>query len=97
MSKQVEPINGNVILKKIDQSEQTYGQIVIPDMGKERPEMCEVVQTSETYNWHKGVFVASGLELGNVVLIPKMGAMSFSVDSEDYIVIKETDILAIIK
>jgi len=91
------PLNGNVVLKKVEESEQTYGQIVIPDMGKEKPELGEVVATSETYNWHKGSFTKSNLEVGQLVLIPKMGAMSFSIDTEDYIVIKETEVLAIVK
>jgi chaperonin GroES len=96
MSK-LKPLNGNVILKRVEESEQTYGQIVIPDMGKEKPELGEVVAVSDTYNWHKGSDVASNLKPGQLVLIPKMGAMSFSIDTEDYIIIKETEVLSIIE
>ena len=48
------PLNGHVILKPIEEQEQTYGNIVIPDMGKERPEIGEVVEVSDTYNCHTG-------------------------------------------
>jgi chaperonin GroES len=95
MSK-LRPLNGNVVLKKVEESEQTYGQIVIPDMGKEKPELGEVVATSPTFNWHKGEPVPSGLRVGQFVLIPKMGAMAFSIDTEDYIVIRESEVLAIV-
>lgn len=93
----IKPLNGTIALKRLESSEQSYGQIVIPDMGKERPELCEVIEVSDTYNWHKGVVVKSNLKPGQTVLIPKMGAMSFSMDMEDYIMVKEIDILCVIE
>lgn len=91
------PINGNVLLKPIEESEMTYGNIVIPDMGKERPEMAIVVASSQTFNWHKGEYIQSLLNEGEKVLIPKMGAMKVSIEGEDYIIIKESEILGVIK
>ena len=96
MSK-LKPMNGTVVLKQLDKSEETYGNIVIPDTGKERPEQCEVVATSETYNWHSDIFKPSDLVPGQKVLIPKMGAMATKIDGQDYILIKETEILSIIE
>jgi chaperonin GroES len=93
----IEAINGNVVLKRIEEEEQTYGQIVIPDMGKEKPELAKVIKTSDTYNWHTGKFVDSLLSVGDMVVIPKMGSMNVSFDGQDYIIVKETDVLAIIK
>lgn len=93
----IDAINGNVVLKRIEEEEQTYGQIVIPDMGREKPELAEVMKTSATYNWHTGKFVESLLSIGDMVVIPKMGSMNVSFDGQDYIIVKETDVLAIIK
>lgn len=93
----ITPINGVIVLKRLENNEQTYGQIVIPDMGKERPELGLVIETSDTYNWHKGAVVKSNLKEGQVVLIPKMGAMAFTIDMEEYILIKETEILCVIE
>ena len=89
------PLNGHVILKPIEEQEQTYGNIVIPDMGKERPEIGEVVNVSDTYNWHTGEHYRTKLTPGQKVLIPKMGSVKITVDGEDYIVTKETEILAV--
>lgn len=89
----ISPLNGNVILKPVEESEMTYGNIVLPDMGKERPEMGVVVSSSATYNWNLGVKVESTLIPGDKVLIPKMAAMKVSVEGEDYIIIKESEIL----
>ena len=63
MSK-LQPINGNVILKPLESQEETFGNIIIPDLGKERPEMAEVVATSSVYNWHTGATVESQLQVG---------------------------------
>ena len=43
MDKKLYPKNDRILLKPIDEGEQTYGSIVIPDMGKEKPEMGEVI------------------------------------------------------
>jgi chaperonin GroES len=96
MSK-LNPLNGFLILKPVEEQEQTYGNIVIPDLGKERPEMGEVVATSETYNWHTDTYVKSTVEVGQKVLIPKLGSMKITIEGEDYFIAKDTEILAVLK
>jgi chaperonin GroES len=93
MSK-LNPLNGYVVLKPVEEGETTYGNIVLPDLGKEKPEMGEVVETSPTYNWHKGENVPSALEVGDKVLIPKLGSMKITVEGEDYFITKESEVLA---
>jgi chaperonin GroES len=93
----IKPLNGIIVLKKLEEEEQTYGQIVIPDMGKEKPEFGIVVAVSDTYNWHAASYKRTDLQIGQKVVIPKMGTMNISEDGEDYILIKESDVLAIIE
>ena len=93
MSK-LHPVNGHVILKPVEEGETTYGNIVLPDLGKEKPEMGEVVATSSTFNWHTGQDVLSKLSVGDKVLSPKLGAMKITVEGEDYYITKETEVLA---
>ena len=97
MSKKLEPKNGSLILKRIEEQEAKHGNIIIPDLGKEKPEMAIVVSISETYNWHIGTYRSSEVDVGDTVLIPKAGPMVVSVDGEDYIIAKEEHILATIK
>lgn len=94
MSKLI-PQNGNVIIKPLEEQEQSYGNIVIPDMGAEKPEIGEIISTSDTYNWHTGEYFISKLIPGQKVLIPKMGSVKLTIDGEDYFITKETEILAI--
>jgi chaperonin GroES len=96
MSKQITPINGYVVLKPVEEKEEMFGNIIIPDLGKERPEMGKVVETSPTYNFHTDQEVNSVLEVGDIVLIPKLGSQRIVVDGEDYYICRETEILAII-
>ena len=91
MSK-LQPLNGYLVLRPIEEEEQTYGNIVIPDLGKERPEMGEVVATSSTYNYHSDKAIESALQVGDRVLIPKLGSLRITVDSEEYFITKEQDV-----
>lgn len=86
------PLNGYVVLRPIEEEEQTYGNIVIPDLGKERPELGEVVATSPLYNYNSDKFVESNLTVGDKVLIPKMGSVRITVEGEEYFICKEQDI-----
>jgi chaperonin GroES len=86
------PLNGYLVLKPIDTEEETYGNIVIPDLGKERPELGEVVATSPVYNYHSDNLVESGLVVGDKVLIPKMGSVRITVEGEEYFICKEQDV-----
>lgn len=93
MSK-LQPLNGYLILRPVEEEEQMYGNIVIPDLGKERPEMGEVVAISNTYNYNSDKFVSSNLQLGDRVLIPKLGSLRITVEGDEYFICKEQDVYA---
>ncbi len=93
MSK-LQPLNGYLILRPVEEEEQMYGNIVIPDLGKERPEMGEVVAISNTYNYNSDKFVSSNLQLGDKVLIPKLGSLRITVEGDEYFICKEQDVYA---
>lgn len=90
------PLNGYVILKPVEEEEQLAGNIIIPDLGKEKPEVGEVVATSSTYNWHTDRKLGPTLKVGEKVLIPKMGSQRITIGTEEYFITKETEILAIL-
>jgi len=92
MSK-LRPVNGNVILRPIEEEEQIAGNIIIPDMGKERPEMGEIVAISNVYNFNKGEYAPTTLEVGMKVLIPKMGAQAITIDGEEYYITSQNSVL----
>jgi len=91
------PVNGNVILRPIEEEEQISGNIIIPDMGKERPEMGEIVAISEVYNFNKGEYAPTILKVGMKVLIPKMGAQAITIEGEEYYITAQNSVLSIIE
>lgn len=93
----ITPLNGFILLKPVETQEETFGNIIIPDLGKERPEMGEVVATSDIYNYNTDKFVISTLEIGEIALIPKMGSQRIVLEGQDYFICKETDILGVIE
>ena len=95
MSK-LRPLNGYLIIKPIEEEEQTYGNIVIPDLGKERPEVGEVLAVSSTYNYHSDKWVESQLKVGQTVLIPKLGAARIIVEGNEYYICKEQDVYSVL-
>ena len=95
--KKITPLNGYVVLRPIETEEETFGNIIIPDLGKERPEMGKVVATSDVYNYHTDKLVISTLEEGEIVLIPKLGSQRIVIEGDDYYICKGSDIFAVIE
>nr|ASN63301.1 co-chaperonin GroES [uncultured virus] len=97
MSKTLIPQNDRVLIKPVDEGEQMYGNIVIPDMGKEKPEMGEVVATGPGRMSEFGKFIPVNAKVGEVVLVPKIGTLRFDYEGEEYYIIQDREILASIK
>ena len=93
----LKPINGNVILRPIEEEEMMAGNIIIPDMGKEKPEMAEVIAISNVYNFNTDTIVPTDLEVGMKVLLPKMGSQTITLDGEEYYITAQNSILSIIE
>jgi chaperonin GroES len=96
MSKLV-PREGHVILKQIETSETTVGNIIIPDMGDDRSLIAEVIAVSDVYNYHKGEFIPTDLKVGMKVTIPPMGAQKIKLDNIDYLIMAQNNIPSIIE
>lgn len=93
----LKPLNGYLVLRPVEEDEEMYGNIVIPDLGKEKPEIGEVIEISETYNFHSDLLVPSNVSIGDKVLIPKLGSLRVTVGGEEYYICKEQDVFAKIK
>ena len=90
------PLHNNVVIKQTDNTEEMYGNILIPDMGKEKPLMGEVVAVGKGRFTETGAYVETQLEIGQTVVFPVFGGTKITIDEEEYVVLKETDLIAII-
>jgi chaperonin GroES len=95
--KQLQPSNDRVLIKPIDEGEQTYGSIVIPDLGKEKPEMGEVIAVGQGRMSEFGHFIPVKHKVGQVVLVPKIGTLRIDFEGEEYYIAQDREILAVIK
>ena len=92
----IEPLGDRIVLLPIDEGEQQYGSIIVPDMGKEKPEMGEVVAVGEGRVTNDGAIIKNQLKEGQIVMVPKFGAQTVVVNGETYIIASENDVLGII-
>ena len=93
----IQPVNGHILLQEVSESEQMVGNIFLPDMGKEKTLLAKVISVSNTYNFHTGQYKSSEAQVDDLCIVPRMGSQIVSVDTEDFIVCKETDIIGIVK
>jgi chaperonin GroES len=93
MSK-LKPQNGHVVLRPIEEQEQTYGNIVIPDMGKEKPEMGEIVSVGPGRQSEFGGWIEVKAKVGDMVLIPKSATIQFDFEGQEYYITPDREILA---
>jgi len=100
MSKTLQPTNDRILIKPIDEGEQTYGSIVIPDLGKEKPEMGEVLSVGpgrqSELDPSKLITVRS-CKVGDVVLVPKIGTLRIDFEGQEYYIAQDKEILAVVK
>ena len=98
MTKKLIPSNDRVLIKPLDEGEQTYGSIVIPDLGKEKPEMGTVVAIGPGRLSEYGKMIPiRSCYVGDTVLVPKLGTLRIDFEGEEYLVAQDREILAVIK
>ena len=93
----ITPLGDKIIILPLEEGEQTYGNIIIPDAGQEKPEMGTVLAVGPGRISADGTLIPNRVEVGVVVIVPKFGAQVVVVENETYIVAGESDVLGIIK
>jgi len=83
-----------VIVKPLEESEQMYGSIFIPDAGKDRNEQGTIVAVGPGSEYHGIGFIPTVVKVGEVVVLPTMGFSKLQFEGEDYYIGKEREILA---
>ena len=94
---QIKPLHNHVVIKQQDETETMYGNIIVPDAGKEKPLMGEVVAVGPGIINMNGVLIPNTLEVGQIVAIPSFGGQRITIQGDDYLIYKEQDVFAIIE
>lgn len=86
-----------VIVKPMEEEESMYGNIVVPDLGKDKNEKGKVVSVGPGKPNATGGWIETTVKEGDVVILPTMGFTKLEYDSEEYYIGSENTILAKIK
>ncbi len=92
----LKPLADRVIVKPSPAEEKTKGGLYIPDTGKEKPQHGEVVAVGPGKTADSGSLVAPEVSVGQKVLYGKYSGTEVSVEGEEYLIMRESDIFAII-
>jgi chaperonin GroES len=92
----IRPVGDRVVVKPLPKEEVTKSGIVIPDTAKEKPQEGTVIAVGSGRLLDNGDRVPIEVREGDHVLFAKYGGTEFKLDNEEYLVLKESDILAVL-
>ena len=92
----IKPLADRVVVKPAPAEEKTASGIIIPDTAKEKPMMGEIVAAGKGKTTDDGKFVAMELKVGDKVLYGKYSGTEVTIEGEDYLIMRESDVYAII-
>jgi len=94
----IKPLHDRVIVKRVEEEEKTKGGIIIPDTAKEKPIMGTIIAVGSGKSEGKGKGkVPLDVKEGDKVLFSKYAGTEITIDGEEHLIMKEEDIIAIVK
>ena len=96
MAIKIQPLADRIVVKVLEAEEVTKGGIVLPDSVKEKPQQAEVVAVGKG-KVSDGKTIAPEVKVGDKVLFGKYSGTEITIESKEYLILKEEDILAIVK
>lgn len=92
----VKPLADRVVVKPLDEAEQMRGGLYIPDTAKEKPSQGEIVAVGPGKLSDEGTRLEMDVSVGDKVLYGKYSGTDVTLDGEEYLILRESDILAIV-
>ena len=91
------PLNDRVIVIGLEKDQKTAGGIIIPDTAKEKPAEGKVVATGNGRMGEDGKLLPMDVKVGDRVLFSKYGGTDVKIDGDDYLILRQDDVLGIIE
>ena len=92
----VKPLSDRIIIRPLEAEEKTSGGIIIPDNAKEKPQKGEVIAVGAGKIADSGQKIDMTLKKGDKVLYGKYSGTEVSIDGDDFLIMRESDVLAIL-
>ena len=96
-SAKIQPLADRVVVRPLEEAEQMRGGLYIPDTAKEKPQQGEIVAVGPGRVSDQGERIASDLKAGDKVLYGKYSGTEVTVEGEQYLILRESDVLAVLK
>ena len=91
------PLHDRVVVRRIEEDERTKGGIIIPDTAKEKPQQGEVIAAGPgKFDEKGGQRIPMDVKVGDKVLYGKYSGTEVTIDGEQYLILRESDVLAIV-
>ena len=97
MKTKIRPLHDRVVVKRSSEEEKTVSGIIIPDSAKEKPIQGEILAVGKGSVGDDGKVRAMEVKVGDVVLFAKYAGTEVKIDGEDLLIMRETDIMGILK
>ncbi len=91
----LKPLGDHVLVKPLSKEEKTQGGIILPDTAKEKPQAGEVIAVGPGRLLENGTRVQPEVKAGDKVIYAKYGGTEIKLEADEYLILRETDILAI--
>jgi chaperonin GroES len=89
------PLGDRVVVKRVEEEAKTKGGIVLPDTAKEKPQKGKVIAVGSGRVLDNGTKVPLEVKQGDTVVFAKYGGTEIEIDGEEYIILSERDLLAV--
>ena len=93
----LKPLGDRVVIRVAKEEEKTVGGIVLASVAKEKPQTGEVIAVGEGRVLENGTKVPMEVKIGDTVMFEKYSGTEVELDGEEYIIVKQSDILAIME
>lgn len=90
------PLHDRVVVRRVQSEEKTKGGLIIPDSAKEKPAEGMVVSVGEGARKDSGELIAPAVKAGDQILFGKWSGTEVTIDGEEMLIMKESDIMGII-
>lgn len=92
----IRPLHDRLVVQRVEEEETTAGGIIIPDSAKEKPQEGKIVAAGKGKIRDDGGISALDVKPGDRVLFGKYSGTDVTLDGEDYVILREDDVLAVI-
>ena len=93
----IRPLQDRVIVQRVDEEETTKGGIIIPDTAKEKPQEGKIIAVGKGKVNDDGKVMPLDVKVGDKILFGKYAGSEVKIDGEDYIIMREDDILGVLE